>query len=470
MISMYEIQQFNKLVLSFLDMVKIGLEIHGYLLTNEKLFCKCKSEHGKKESQPNTNVCPICTGQPGSKPILPNYEAIKKSIEIALILGCKINEKLLWQRKHYSWPDLPKGFQSTMSGPHSIPNGENGNFMGIRIRECHLEEDPAAWNPETGEVDYNRSGSPLIEIVTEPDFKDSEEVTEWLKNLIIALSYVKVIDKKSGIKADVNVSISGGKRIEMKNINSIKKIKEAIEVEVERQKKELPKVEETRTYDEKSKTTKLMRTKDNAQDYRFISDPDLPEINLKKSEIEKIRKSIPETPQEKLKKLIKLYKIDKKVAELLTKKIEIAEFFEEAIKKVKPELAIPWVTIELLGFLNYNKKELDEIDIQIEHFVELLNAVEEKKITELQAKDILRSWKEKSYSPKEEIKKGPVIENLKEIENIAKKILKENPKAMEDYKKGEKNSINFLIGQVMKESQKRADYKKAKEILEKLLK
>jgi len=357
-----------------------------------------------------------------------------------------------------------------MSGPHSIPNGENGNFMGIRIRECHLEEDPAAWNPETGEVDYNRSGSPLIEIVTEPDFKDSEEVTEWLKNLIIALSYVKVIDKKSGIKADVNVSISGGKRIEMKNINSIKKIKEAIEVEVERQKKELPKVEETRTYDEKSKTTKLMRTKDNAQDYRFISDPDLPEINLKKSEIEKIRKSIPETPQEKLKKLIKTYKIDKKVAELLTKKIEIAEFFEESIKKVKPELAIPWVTIELLGFLNYNKKGLDEIDVQIEHFVELLKAVEEKKITELQAKDILRSWKERSYSPKEEIKKGPVIEDLKEIENIAKKILKENPKAMEDYKKGEKNSINFLIGQVMKESQKRADYKKAKEILEKLLK
>jgi len=150
--------------------------------------------------------------------------------------------------------------------------------------------------------------------------------------------------------------------------------------------------------------------------------------------------------------------------------LSLQGFFEESIKKVKPELAIPWVTIELLGFLNYNKKGLDEIDVQIEHFVELLKAVEEKKITELQAKDILRSWKERSYSPKEEIKKGPVIEDLKEIENIAKKILKENPKAMEDYKKGEKNSINFLIGQVMKESQKRADYKKAKEILEKLLK
>ena len=188
-------------------MAKIGLEIHGYINTEEKLFCSCKSEHGLKFSKPNTNICPICTGQPGSKPLLPNKLAINKVIQITLILGCKINDNLIWQRKHYDWPDLPKGYQNTISGPYATPVGIKGNFLGIRIKEAHIEEDPAAWDPKSGEIDYNRSGSPLIEIVTEPDFKDSEQVIEWLKQLIITLSYIKALDKSSGIKAYVNISI-----------------------------------------------------------------------------------------------------------------------------------------------------------------------------------------------------------------------------------------------------------------------
>ena len=169
--------------------LKIGLEIHGYLATKKKLFCNCPINTSKK-AKPNTNICPICTGQPGSKPQLPNSSAIEKAIQISLILGCKPNQKLVWQRKHYSWPDLPKGFQNTMSGPHSTPNGINGKFLGIKIDECHLEEDPAAWNPKTGEIDYNRSGSPLLEIVTAPDFKTSEQVISWLKQLITTLIFV----------------------------------------------------------------------------------------------------------------------------------------------------------------------------------------------------------------------------------------------------------------------------------------
>ena len=157
-------------------MPKIGLEIHGYLNTKEKLFCSCKSEHGLKHSKPNTNICPTCTGMPGAKPMLPNKEAINTAIQISLILGCKINKKLAWQRKHYNWPDLPKGYQNTLSGTYATPIGEKGKFIGIKITEAHLEEDPAAWNPKTGEIDYNRSGSPLIEIVTEPDFKTSKQV------------------------------------------------------------------------------------------------------------------------------------------------------------------------------------------------------------------------------------------------------------------------------------------------------
>jgi aspartyl-tRNA(Asn)/glutamyl-tRNA(Gln) amidotransferase subunit B len=462
-------------------MLQVGLEIHGYINTKEKLFCSCRAEHGLKFSKPNTNICPVCTGQPGAKPMLPNSGAISRAIQIALILNCRINNKLIWKRKHYDWPDLPKGYQNTLSGPHSIPVGENGKFLGINIRECHLEEDPAAWNPKTGEIDYNRSGSPLIEIVTEPDFTNSEEVINWLRQLITILDYIKAIDKTSGIKADVNVSVTGGMRVEIKNINGLKKIQKAIEYEFARQKKpgELPKTQETRMFDDTRGITKVMRTKEQTEDYRFISDPDLPVIKLEKSRIEKLKKELPETPAEKLTKLVKKYKIEKKHAEILTKKLDIVEFFEKIIEKINPKLAVRWVTEELLSVLNYNKKELDDTNIIPEKFIGLLKNIEEGIITELNAKDILRNWaaekpatykinlKEKTkVSDKIDIKKFAKISDKKEIEKIAKKVMKENPKAVADYKSGKKESLNFLIGQVMKASNKRADYNLARDVLE----
>jgi len=450
-------------------MVKIGLEIHGYLNTKEKLFCTCKAEHGAKHSKPNTNICPVCTAQPGAKPLLPNKKAVDSSIQIALILGCKINQQLVWQRKHYNWADLPKGYQNTISGPYATPIGIKGKFLEIGITECHLEEDPAAWNPKTGEIDYNRSGSPLIEIVTEPEFADSKQVINWLKSLIATLSYIKAIDKKSGIKADVNVSISGGKRIEMKNINSLQNIKKAIEVEIQRQKTDLPKEQETRRYDPIKNKTNKMRSKEQAEDYRFISDPDLPIIKIEKNRISKIQKNLPETPHEKLKKLIKKYSIDKKSAEILTKKLDIVEFFEKIITKTDSKLATNWVTIELLGTLNHTKKELEEVEINPKHFVELLNLLKNKTITELKAKEILRQFIPKSFAPKSHAKKHSKISDKTEIEKIAKKVIKENEKAVEDYKSGKQEALNFLIGKVMMHSNKRADYKTAKQLLEKLL-
>ncbi len=451
-------------------MVKIGLEIHGYLDTKKKLFCNCDAIHGAKFAKPNTMICPICTAQPGCKPMLPNAEAVKKATQIALILNCHVNDKLVFNRKHYSWPDLPKGYQNTISGPHSSPNGEKGEFLGVGIWECHLEEDPAAWNPETGEIDYNRSGSPLIEIVTAPDFSSSEEVVNWLKQLVETLGYIKAIDKKAGIKADVNVSIDNGKRVELKNINSLQNIKDAIEAEVKRQEKDLPKEQHTRRYDANKKTTVMMRSKENAEDYRFISDPDLPTIILEKEYIENLKKELPETPMEKLEKLVRKYKIPQKNAEILTKKLEIVEFFEKVVCCTVSKLAVRYVTEELLSVLNYNKIELGDIEINPEHFVKLLNAINEERITELKAKDILRSWKEKSFDPDEEIKKNESISDSSEIETFANKVIKENSKAVEDYKNGEEKSINFLIGQLMKATNKRADFKTAKEVLEKLLK
>jgi aspartyl-tRNA(Asn)/glutamyl-tRNA(Gln) amidotransferase subunit B len=453
-------------------MPKVGLEVHGYIQTNEKLFCTCKTIHGLKFAKPNTNICPICTGQPGAKPMLPNKVAIDKAIEIALILNCKINSKLIWQRKHYDWPDMPKGYQNTISGSHATPIGKDGNFLGIKIKEAHLEEDPAAWNPKTGEIDYNRSGLPLIEIVTQPDFSSSQEVYDWLRQLILTLGYIKALDKSAGIKADVNISLPElkGARVEIKNINSLKNIKKAIESEITRQKSDVPKVQETRMFDEAKGITIKMREKEEAEDYRFISDPDLPLIILEKSRVEKLKSSLPETPQEKLKKLIKKYKIEKKSAEILTKKLEIAEFFEEVIKKVNPKIAVKWTTIELLRVLNYAKKELEEVEIKPEHFIELLKLVEDKKITELKAKEILNKFIPKSFSPLKEAEKHAKISSEAELEKICRQVISENPNAVRDYKSGAKTALNFLIGKVMQKTSKRADFKIVREILEKLIK
>ncbi len=500
-------------------MAIIGLEIHGYLDTKEKLFCNCKSVHGAKVAKPNTYICPICTGQPGSKPMLPNQTALNLAIKTSLALGCKINKELIWQRKHYDWPDLPKGYQNTLSGPHAFPVGIKGKFLGIHITEAHLEEDPAAWNPKTGEIDYNRSGSPLIEIVTEPDFTSAEQVIDWLKQLTLALGYIKTIDKSAGLKADVNISLPElkGERIEVKNVNSLRNIKTAIEFEIQRQQKpgELPKHKETRMFDEKKGITKKMREKESGEDYRFISDPDLPVIRIEASRVEKLKSSLPETPQQKLEKLIKTHKIPERYARVLTQKLEVAEFFEEVIKSEQPDqrkdkvsrgdsnslpkkeviskqrrqegersaggrgknnfvdanFAAPWITIELLRALNHEKLSLDspEVSIKPEHFAELLTLLKQNKITEEQAKKTINKFIPRSFAPEKEFKGKEKISNKEEIESIISKVIKSNEKAVTDFKSGNPASLNFLMGQAMKESHGRADIKLVKSLLEKRL-
>tara|TARA_Y100000310_G_scaffold168635_1_gene168684 strand:- start:384 stop:1784 length:1401 start_codon:yes stop_codon:yes gene_type:complete len=451
------------------NMTKIGLEIHGYLDTKEKLFCNCSNQEAKTK---NTNICPVCTGQPGSKPLTPNTQAIKKSIQIALMLGTKPNtlpKKLAWQRKHYSWPDLPKGYQNTLSGPYATHIGQNGKFLGIRITELHLEEDPAAWDPVTGCIDYNRSGSPLIEIVTEPDFTSSEQVSNWLKNLIITLSYIKAINKKSGIKADVNVNIEGiSKRTEVKNVHSIKDIVKVIESELIRHKKEKPKSMETRRWNTTKNKTDPMRQKEGAADYRFITDPDLPVIKITNEQVKKIKSQLPETPEQKLIKLTKKHKIDKKNATILTKNLELVDFFESLAKHVNAKQYIPWVTIELLRVLNYNKKTLDEVTILPEHLAELIKAVDKKHLTVLKAKQTMNKFIPKSFSIKDKKDLNKISD--KDVETFCKQAIKKNPKAVADYKSGEKNALNFLIGNVMQLSNRRADFQTARKILEKLLK
>lgn len=444
----------------------IGLEIHVYLITKEKLFCHCEASR-KKGLKQNINVCPICSGQPGAKPLAPNYEAVKKAILIGLMLGCKINLEYNWQRKHYDWPDLPKGYQNTLSGSGAIPIGENGEFNRIGIWSMHLEEDPASWDPLSGCVDYNRSGLPLVEIVTAPDFKSAEEVSNWLKLLIHNLAYLKSVDKDAGIKVDVNVNIQDKtERVEIKNLNSIESIEEAILYELERQAQE-GSVRETRRYDPLKKKTIRMRSKEEEEDYRFISDPDLQNISLDTEVIALLQKSLPENPQKKLERIIKQFKISKYGASVLTKHIDIAEFFEKLIEKgADVNFTLPWITVELLRFLNYNKTTLDKVEIKTEHFIELLNLIKDGKITALQGKQILNKFYPKSFSPKNIEEK---ITDKKQLEKITRSILQENKKALINYKAGEKNAFNFLMGQIMRKTNKRADFAITRKILEELL-
>ncbi|MEK6858600.1 MAG: Asp-tRNA(Asn)/Glu-tRNA(Gln) amidotransferase subunit GatB [Nanoarchaeota archaeon] len=443
----------------------IGLEIHAYLTTPEKLFCRCVASRERGLTE-NTHICPICTGQPGAKPMAPNADAVEKAVQIGLLLGCTINERVHWMRKHYDWPDLPKGYQTTMSGAHATPLGENGAFSGITISSMHLEEDPASWDPKTGCVDYNRSGLALVEIVTAPEFNFAEEVTEWLHKLVHALAYLKVVDSNAGIKVDVNVNIPGKtERVEIKNITSIEAIGKAIEFELERQSRE-GSVRETRRYDEAKGKTVSMRSKEQEADYRFMPDPDLLAVMLDKNYVDALKKKLPELPEVKLATLVKKYKIDARNAEVLSKHLDTVEFFERVAENIDGKFAVPWVTVELLRVLNWNKTTLDTVDIKVEHFVALLKLVKEKKITELQAKQILNGFVPKSSMPRVEGK----LDDAKELETVINEIIALNKESVERYRAGETNVLNFLMGKVMKATNRRADFVVAKKILEKLLK
>lgn len=456
--------------------LKIGLEVHGYLNTREKLFCMCRtSPEGAGDDLVNTRVCPICTGQPGSKPMAPNEEVVKKMVEIAWILGSKINfGNMVWQRKHYDWADLPKGYQTTISGKHVAPCALGGSFHGIKITEAHLEEDPAQWNPETGGINYNRSGLPLIEIVTEPEFLSSEQVVDWLKALILSLSYVKAIRRNAGIKVDVNIS-TYGERVEMKNLNSLEKIRKAIEYEVVRQvenyRKGVLQKRETLAFDERIGKTVKMREKEGASDYRFIVDPDLSTVRIEKKIAESVKRSLPEMPAEKLEKLLKKFKVDSKNAKILTKNLELVEFFEElALSGVDAKKNISWITIELLRVLNWNKKTLEDEDIEIlpEHLAELISLVDKGKITVLKGKQIMNDFVPKSFS----IRQKGDIEKIADdaVENLCRQVIEENGHVVQEYRDGKATSLNYLIGQVMKLSERRADFKVVGETLRRLIK
>jgi aspartyl-tRNA(Asn)/glutamyl-tRNA(Gln) amidotransferase subunit B len=440
--------------------IKIGLEIHMHLKTKEKLFCSCRTP--SKNDKPNSKICPICTGQPGSKPLLPNVEALKHIIKLGLIFNGKITKKTNFQRKHYTWPDMPTGFQRTVSGGNINESIIGGEFLGIELEETHLEENPAGWDPVTGEINYNRSGFPLAEIVTKPNFKSVDELKKWLEELILVGKYIGALDEDFGIKSDVNVSIeeSGFKRVEIKNVNSLTNIVKAAEAEIRRQRELVESGEEvkqeTRRYNEELDTTQFMRSKENAKDYMFIPETDLPNIEISDELIEKCRSELPEMPWIKREKYSK-YGFDNETIEVLVSNLYLTEIFEDSINKgLNPKEVGLFLRREIMRILNYNQatfNDLEEKNINDEIHT-LLQLLSNEEISYTTAQKLI----EKLWEEKFDIIKYVEDNNLKQvkddslIEQLVEKALKEAPKAVEDYKSGNSKALNFVVGIVMRET------------------
>lgn len=437
--------------------VKIGLEIHIPINSQQKLFCDCPTNYYEVE-EPNINTCPVCTGMPGAKPFPINGYALESAVMIAKLLNCKmVDVKAFVKRKHYNYPDLPSGYQRT-----SEPIGTDGELSGIRIWEVHLEEDPGRYDLVTGRVDYNRSGVPLVEIVTAPDMKSPEDVRNFLKELMNLLRYTgRIIEVGGVMRADVNISLERGARVEIKNINSVKGAYKAIKYEIMRQinlrKRGGIVRQETRGYNEKSMITTALRIKETADDYRYIPDPDIPPLMFEKSFIEGI--GLPETPQNRRKRLIERYKIPEKYAQILVREKELADLFEDVAPNTDPEIAADWMCREVLRQLNYRGIGLKESKLNSEILIELLGLIKNKKITENTGKKILERIIDSGESPTDIVEKETLgrISKEDELSRIVDDVISENPEAVQDYKSGKREALNFLMGQVMQKMKGRAD-------------
>lgn len=458
--------------------VKIGLEIHVPLKTGRKLFCDCPTTYHDTD-EPNSLVCEVCTGMPGIKPRPVNARALESVITIAHLLNCRVPErKIFMKRKHYDYPDLPKGYQIT-----SEPIGEEGRFVfedgsygDIGIWEAHLEEDPGQYNLAKGQVDYNRSGVPLIEIVTAPDIKSAEQARAFMKELVRMLEYSNLILGGAGIiRADVNVSLNGGDRCEVKNVNSIRSIHRAIEHEIARQGSLLKKgrniKQETRGWDDEKGETYLMRMKETAEDYRYIPDPDLPPFELDKGFVKGLEKEKPETPQEMRARFKEKYGVSDKYAKVLTKEKEVALFFEKAAAKVDPKLAALWSCEELLAQLNYRGRSLNETELSLDGFISLLKLVKQGAITDAVAKKLLERIMDTGEEPEKVVNEEGLgaVKDEGELQKAVAEAIKENPGPVGDFKSGKKEALNFLMGQVMRKMGGRAEAKTVAQMIQKEL-
>lgn len=461
--------------------VKIGLETHVQLDTETKLFCSCPNRDAE---EPNTHVCPVCLGHPGSKPRL-NRAVLEQAVKTSQALQCEINEEIFFSRKTYFYPDLSKNFQITQ---YEVPVGEEGEFqvkigdreVAVGIRRLHIEEDPAKTEHVGGDagdadyslVDYNRSGTPLLEIVTEPDFRSPEEARAYLQQLTQMLEYLGLYSPESGfaVKSDANVSIEGGSRVEVKNITGTAGIQKALSYEITRQ-KQLKKrgrqvEQETRSYSAGQEITQKLRQKETEEDYGYIFDPDLTRQELDAEYRERMKSEIPELPHEKFERFQEQYGLGDKVIEALVSEQSLAEAFEELADKREPELTASWLTGELKKTLNYNDVSFSESELRNEWLDYLLELLENEDISERNAEKVLREIVEEPAHPETIIEEEDLLRaGDDQLGKWVAEAIDQNPEAVEDYNSGGEEAVNFLIGQVMNISQGKADPKTSREKL-----
>lgn len=460
----------------------IGLEIHAELKTDSKIFCNCENSFGGKR---NTRVCPVCMGYPGTLPRL-NKKVFKYAVESALALNCKVENYSAFDRKNYFYPDLPKAYQITQF-EYPVSSGGYLEVLGkeIRINRIHIEEDAGKLIHDEKDhktyIDYNRCGVPLIEIVTEPDFENAEEVTEFVSEVALRLKYAKVCDAKlqeGSIRVDVNLSLKPqnsdvlGTRTEIKNLNSLKSIKRAIESEIKRQTEILAsggKIErETLRFDEKLQKTVVLRKKDSSDDYRYFPEPDVLPVYISDAEIDEIRQKMPMSAGEKFKLYVIDYSLSESDAKLLIPDISLSSFFDEVIKTFPNyKLTANVILGDLLRLLKRLSKRLEEISLSSEDFSELLKMLDTKTITKNSVFDILQIMALTGKSPKNIAKeKGYIIDDdIGKISDVCDMILSENKENVLSYKGGNTKLFGYFMGEAVRKLGKGVNPQTVREIL-----
>ncbi len=485
--------------------VVIGLEIHAELNTRTKMFCSCLNDPDEKV--PNTNICPVCMAHPGSLPVI-NKEAVEKTIKANLALNCKIAKKSKFDRKSYFYPDLPKGYQISQ---YQLPFGENGfleiDGRKIRVERIHLEEDTGRLihddEKESSLVDFNRAGVPLMELVTKPDIHSAEEARKFAEELKLIFRHLDVSFanmEKGQMRIEVNISLQKGDKmgtkVEIKNLNSFKSVVQGINYEIERQRDLLERggevVQETRGWLQKEGRTVSQRVKEEAHDYRYFPEPDLPPIIINEEYINKMISEIPELPQRKRNRFKEQYDLADDDVETFVKNKKLGDYFEKVSSElmnwvkavdmkseVKEEEAkklnsfcANYIITDLLAMLKENSVSVDDLLITPENFAEFITLRYKKKISSKTGKVILEEMFKTGGDPSQimEEKDLTQIKDSGQINELAKEVIDENPESVEDYRNGKENVIQFLIGQLMKKTKGKANPEMASKVLQDLLK
>ncbi|MFA5840295.1 MAG: Asp-tRNA(Asn)/Glu-tRNA(Gln) amidotransferase subunit GatB [Candidatus Margulisiibacteriota bacterium] len=469
----------------------IGLEIHAQLLTESKMFCSCSNKFG---DEPNSNICPICTGQPGSLPVV-NKKAFELAMKTAIALNCKIEPYSIFARKHYFYPDLPKDYQISQYEEPLATGGYldievDGQTKRIGITRIHLEEDAGKlvhvgadriMGSEESLADYNRTGTPLMEIVSEPDIRTPQEASAFMTKLANLLQYIEVCDAKleeGSLRCDANISIRPigqkefGTKTEVKNLNSFKSVEKALMAEEIRHNEVIAEggkiIQETRFFDDTTDTTSGMRGKEYAHDYRYFPDPDLVNIEPDKEWIETIRKSLGELPDTRIERFVKDFGLSPSDAQLLISSKETANYFEECVKlHNNPRAIANWILGDIQAYLNTNHLSIQQSAFLPSQLSELVRLIDDGTISGKIAKTVIADALKSGKPIKDIIAASGMtqISNEGEILNIVREVIKNNPGPHQQYKEGKKSTITFFVGQVMKLSKGRANPALANKLL-----